>query len=167
MLARSSLPTSTAWATTTEEIRAYLGFVILLGVNHLPEIQDYWSTDPNFHKPPIADRIARDQFEEISRYLHFANNDVLPERGENGYSRAQKVDPIIKAKKTNCFNLLNPHSQLSVDEAMIPFKGHSTMKQYMPNKPIKRGFKVWVAAEAYLGVFFGFQLLHWGQWRYY
>lgn len=27
---------------------------------------------------------------------------------------------------------------------MIKFKGRSSIKQYMPKKPIKRGFKVWM-----------------------
>ena len=40
-----------------------------------------------------------------------------------------------------------PHCQLSVDEAMIPFKGRSTMKQYLPLKLVKRGFKVWAMAD--------------------
>ena len=46
--------------------------------------------------------------------------------------------------------MYSPHSQLSVDEAMIPFKGRSSMKQYLPMKPVKRGFKVWGMADAYL-----------------
>ena len=31
-----------------------------------------------------------------------------------------------------------------IDEAMITFKGRSSMKQYMPMKPTKHGFSVWV-----------------------
>ena len=72
-----------------------MGFQILMGVNHLPEIRDYWSTDPKLHYSPIADRITRDRFEEITRYLHFVDNDELPNRGEEGFSRLQKVDPVI------------------------------------------------------------------------
>ena len=34
---------------------------------------------------------------------------------------------------------------------MIAFKGRSSMKQYVPKKPIKRGFKVWVRADAVSG----------------
>ena len=30
---------------------------------------------------------------------------------------------------------------------MIRFKGRSSIKQYMPQKPIKRGYKVWVRAN--------------------
>lgn len=32
---------------------------------------------------------------------------------------------------------------------MIRFKGRSSLKQYLPNKPIKRGFKVWVRADKF------------------
>ena len=45
----------------------------------------------------------------------------------------------------------NPHMQNAVDEAMIPFKGRSSLKQYMPKKPVKRGFKVWVRADSLNG----------------
>jgi len=34
------------WSTTPEEFRAYCGFLILMGINHLPEIRDYCSTNP-------------------------------------------------------------------------------------------------------------------------
>ena len=45
----------------------------------------------------------------------------------------------------------NPHCENSIDEAMVKFKGRSTLKQYMPKKPIKRGFKVWVRADSHNG----------------
>ena len=38
------------WTTITrEELRAYLGFCILMGINHLPALDDYWSKDPTLH----------------------------------------------------------------------------------------------------------------------
>lgn len=36
---------------------------------------------------------------------------------------------------------------MSIDESMIKFKGRSSLKQYMPLKPIKRGYKVWTRAD--------------------
>ena len=44
---------------------------------------------------------------------------------------------------------MRPHREVSVDEAMVPFKGRSSLKQYMPQKPVKRGFKVWCRADAH------------------
>ena len=31
---------------TAEEILAYFGFMILMGINHLPSLADYWKLDP-------------------------------------------------------------------------------------------------------------------------
>ena len=150
---RSSKNLRKVWTTNREEIRAYFGFMILMGINKLPEIRDYWSTHPYLHYAPVADRISRDRFEEITRYLHFADNTVLPARGEPGFSRLQKVQPILTAIKERLRSVYSPHCQLSVDEAMVPFKGRSSMKQYMPMKPVKRGFKMWVLADALNGYF--------------
>lgn len=38
-----------------------------------------------------------------------------------------------------------------IDEAMIAFKGRLGMKQYMPQKPTKRGIKVWECADSLNG----------------
>jgi hypothetical protein len=40
---------------------------------------------------------------------------------------------------------------MAVDEGMVPFKGHSSMKQHMPMKPVKRGYKVWYMADSRTG----------------
>ena len=135
-----------------------MGFMILMGINHLPEIRDYWSVSEYFRYAPIAERISRDRFEEITRYLHFVDNDSLPARGEEGFSRTQKVDPVISALKNNFQSAYYPHCELSIDEAMIPFKGQSSMKQYVPLKPVKRGFKVWAMADARNGYVYDFNV---------
>ena len=51
-----------------------------------------------------------------------------------------------------------PHCEQAVDEAMIPFQGRSSIKQYMPLKPIKRGFKVWVRGDSPTGYFCEFDV---------
>lgn len=35
-----------------------------------------------------------------------------------------------------------PHKQVTVEEAMVPFKGRLSFKQYMKDKPVKFGIKV-------------------------
>ena len=34
---------------------------------------------------------------------------------------------------------------------MIPYKGRSSMKQYLPKKPVKRGFKIWMRGDSING----------------
>ena len=41
---------------------------------------------------------------------------------------------------------------------MIPFKGRSLMKQYVPWKSVKRGFKVWTMADARNGYMYDFNV---------
>lgn len=139
------------WETNGEELKAYFGFSILMGMNRLPDLYDYWSVDERLHYFPIASRISRKRFLEIQRYLHFRNNDTIVGRGEPGYDRLAKVRPVIEILKQSFLSSYNPHRENSIDEAMIKFKGQSSLKQYLPKKPIKRGFKVWVRADGING----------------
>ena len=111
------------WATNAEELKAFFGFQILMGISKKPDRRDYWSLDERLNYPPVSSRIPRLRFEEISRYLHFVDNSTLPTRGEDGYTRLQKVDPIISAVRERCLAVFNPGAQNSIDEAMIPFEG--------------------------------------------
>lgn len=43
------------------------------------------------------------------------------------------------------------HGTASIDESMVKFKGRLGFKQYMPNKPIKWGIKVWSLCESTTG----------------
>ena len=149
----------TTWEKiTTDELKAYLGFCILMGINHLPALDDYWSKDPTLHYSPVADRISRDRFREISRYLHFADNSTLVPRGSPGHDRLGKVRPVIDHLSARFAELYDLHREVAVDEAMIKFTGRSTLKQYMPMKPVKRGIKVWVLGDSHNGYFHKFQV---------
>ena len=47
---------------------------------------------------------------------------------------------------------------VSIDESMIKFKGKSSLKQYLPSKPIKRGYKVWCLADSLTGYLYNFDI---------
>ena len=143
---------------TTDELCAYFGFMILMGLVKLPSIYDYWKKDEIYHYSPVADRISRDRFFELHRYLHFTDNSVLSSPGTATYDKLGKVREIINMLSDKFLSLYNPHKELSIDEAMVPFKGRSSLKQYMPKKPIKRGIKIWVRADAQNGYISAFEV---------
>lgn len=136
---------------TAEEIWAFFGFMIVMGINQLASLSDYWRKDPFYRYAPIADRIPRDRFYELCRYIHFVDNGTLLSRDDSGFDKLSKVRPIIDHLSQAFLINFNPGCENSIDEAMICFKGRSSMKQYMPKKPIKRGLKVWVRADASTG----------------
>ena len=136
------------WKTSGAEIMVYLGFCILMGLNKVPDLYDYWSLSPVFHYFPVASRIPRKRFLEIQRFLHLRDNDSIIPHGQPGYDHLAKVRPILDALKESFLSSYQPSKENSIDEAMIKFKGRSSLKQYLPKKPIKCGFKVWVQADS-------------------
>ena len=48
--------------------------------------------------------------------------------------------------------------QINITCTYIKLTGRSSMKQYMPMKPVKRGFKVWVRADSVMGYFCDFNV---------
>ena len=59
---------------TVEEMMAFVGLVIAMGVVRLPEIDDYWATDPILQHPWFSSVMSRTKFKQILCYLHCADN---------------------------------------------------------------------------------------------
>ena len=124
---------------TRHKLEAYFGFMILMGLVPISSYHDYWRKDKFLHYDPIANRIPRDQFFEISRYLHFVNNSTISSPYSENYDRLCKVRPILEYLCDKFRHLYDPHCECSIDKAMVPSKGHCSMKQYLPkNQP--KGF---------------------------
>ena len=60
--------------------------------------------------------------------------------------------------KGNARGLHIPSRDIVVDEAMIPFQGRSSLKQFMPMKPVKRGIKVLCLADISNGFVANFEV---------
>jgi len=68
------------------------------------------------------------------------------------------VRPLIDHLSQKFKSLYQVNREVAVDEAMIKFQGRSSLKQYMPLKPTKRGIKVWVLADSHNGYFSHFEV---------
>lgn len=151
--ARQKLATNIArlnkWQDTTrQEVKAYLGICLIMGINNLPRLAMYWSSDPFIGNTGIQNVVTKNRFEELSQYLHFSNSATEPQRGEDNYDRLYKVRPVLSKVLENIQKAYEPSKNLSVDEGMIAFKGRLSFRQYMPAKPTKYGIKVWMAADS-------------------
>ena len=135
---------------TPSELEAFMGFNFLMGLNPKPSVSDYWKRDTIYHYPPIADRISRDRYRDINRYLHFVDNSTLSPPQTPSYDRLGKIRPLLDYLHARFQSVYIPGRELAVDEAMIKF---SSLKQYMPNKPVKCGIRVWVFTDSSNGYF--------------
>lgn len=143
---------------TEEELRSFLGILIIMGFHNLPSMRLYWSREKNFHVSRISGVMSMRRFLKIMRFLHVHDNEKMIPRGNMGYDRLFKIRPLLTHFSHVFRSVFCPHRQLSIDESMIAFKGRSTLKQYMPLKPIKRGFKVWVICCAVTGYMLNFDV---------
>ena len=80
-------------------------------------------------------------------HLHLNDNSAAPKPDDGNYDKLYKLRPFLTQIAENFKNTLYPSETMAVDESMIKFKGRSSLKQFMPKKPVKRGFKVWVLAD--------------------
>ena len=129
-----------------------------MGVHVLPTIESYWSTNIFLGASNVVLSFPRDRFTQILRELHFNDNSSAVEWAQPGYDRGYKIRHVVDSILEKCLSLYKPHRENSVDEAMVKYKGRSLLKQYMPMKPIKRGFKVWCRCDAHNGFTCCFQV---------
>ena len=129
-----------SFVTDENEIEQYLGMLMRMGIVHLPRYELYWSIELRY--PPIADVMPRDRFKELNRFVHFNDNaSAVQSRDDPAYDRYYKVRPLLTMLRDACW-LTEPEARMSIDEQMIPYKGKNSLRQYLPKKPKKWGFKV-------------------------
>ncbi|XP_044585038.1 piggyBac transposable element-derived protein 4-like [Cotesia glomerata] len=138
------------WSPVTiEEMEAFLGVIIYMGIVKLPQIEMYFGTD-FVECPMIKKAMSYKRFKAINRYLHFNDNKKMPPLKSPDYDRLYKIRPLLNIlDKFKYF--YRPDRDLSVDEAMIAYKGNFSAKQYMKDKPTSWGLKMWVIAESKTG----------------
>lgn len=132
--------------TDYHEIMIVIGCIMVMAYNRVPHVDMYWSKNKSLENLTIKSAIARDRFKKISSKLYF-NKPVQPENASKTYY----VDELIQCFKHTFQKARTESTFQSIDESMIKFKGRSSMKQYMPKKPIKRGIKAWTRSDAETG----------------
>lgn len=66
-LKQVSKPDTNWYPTTPEEMKAFIGVNILMGIDLKPEIDSYWSTDEFLGNMGIQRVFPRDRFEHLTR----------------------------------------------------------------------------------------------------
>uniref|UniRef100_A0A3B3WBV0 PiggyBac transposable element-derived protein domain-containing protein n=1 Tax=Poecilia mexicana TaxID=48701 RepID=A0A3B3WBV0_9TELE len=110
--------------TNAQEIEQLLGMYMHMGLVQMPNVRAYWETETRY--PPVL--------------IHFQNNLNVSEDAKQ--DKVWKLRPWLE-KLRQRFLCIPPEECHAVDEIMVPFKGKSHQRCYMPGKPHKWGFKMW------------------------
>ncbi|KAK2711507.1 hypothetical protein QYM36_012612 [Artemia franciscana] len=80
-------------------------------------------------------------FDKIKCILLFDDNEKAKKSEEQGTDKLYKFRPVLSHIRSK-FLEVSPEEHHSFDEQMIPFKGRSNLRHYLPKKMTKRGKKV-------------------------
>ena len=132
---------------TADDIKAFVGINICMGLKEMSEYSDYWNTSPVLNDPFVSSSVmSKRRYEKLCRYLHCA----VPGEEDAAY-KLTKVRPFIIRCDERFDRFFKASQNVSVDEAMIQFNGRLSWKQYLPMKPVKWGLKLWCLCDASTG----------------
>ena len=106
--------------------------------NHVPNQSDFWSKNDSLGNTFIKKAISRNRFQILASKMYF-NHPAKPDDA----SKLYYVEELVQCFKHTFSKAMSESTFHKIDESMAKFKGKSSLKQYLPLKPIKRGIKIW------------------------
>ena len=107
-------------------------------------IRDYWPTDHTISTPIFSHTVSRNHFESIWQAWHFSDNSQQTQ--DSG--KLFKIWPMYAYFVQKFRSVYSPKQEMSLDEAMIPWRGHLKFRTYNPEKITKYGMLVRTVCEA-------------------
>lgn len=126
---------------TLDELKIFLALLLHTGTISLSRLNDYWKTDPLFNLPVFRKYMSRNRFLLILRCLHFTSPDMDPA------DRLGKIRFVADFFNNKMGEIYYPGRELSLDEAMVLYRGRLQFKQYIKNKRHKYGMKLYMLTE--------------------
>lgn len=128
-------------STNAEEIRAFLGLLIMSGVlraSHLNFI-DLWSTDGTGVEM-FRLTMSYQRFLFLLRCLRFDNKTTRSDRlATDNLAAIRELCDMLQEKFQAAYT---PGENVTIDEQLTSFRGRFKGKVYMPSKPNKYGIKI-------------------------
>lgn len=125
-------------STNSNEMKVLFGLHMLMGIIKLPRVSMYWSHIWDLKH--FKDNMTCDRFFQLRNNLHIVNNlDKTTDNKDKYY----KVRPVLTAVRNRLLQF-EVGEIVSVDEQMIPLKNRLDTKQYIKEKLIRWGVKVFV-----------------------
>ena len=149
---------------TAKKFLAFVAIIFFMGMVEVPELRDYQNSDGFFGQEFVrTSGMTRFRFKNILAALHVcdleldAENDRKKKAGQP-YDPLLKVKPLIGELQLACFAQYAPRQNVSINERMVASKGRFCMKQFIKDKPVRWGFKLWVLACSKTGYTLKFEV---------
>ncbi|KAL4082635.1 hypothetical protein QTP88_029696 [Uroleucon formosanum] len=132
---------------TSDEIKCFIGILILSGYNQLPSKRNYWEQEQDVQNILVSNSMRGDKFFQIMKFIHCADNNEIKID-----DKTWKLRNLMKKIQTRCIENFVPVQNINYDESMIKYFGRHSCKQFIQGKPIRFGYKMWClnSSDGYL-----------------
>ncbi|XP_050713415.1 piggyBac transposable element-derived protein 3-like [Eriocheir sinensis] len=127
------------------ELEQWIGLCIYFSISKLPNVRMHWSHHLGDMRDVTSTVMSRNRWELIKTNFHMVDNSTETQNSRENKDRLFKVRPMVDHLREK-FHQIPMEQELCIDEQMVPFKGRSYLKQYVPSKPHKYGYKFFVLA---------------------
>jgi hypothetical protein len=127
--------------TSASELYAFLGVHIYMGIDRLPRTEMYWSD--TYRHPHISTLFSQDRFRQLLRFFSV----VAPDPAAAERDALPFVRSLADRLNRSFAEHFSPDQFITLDEALVAYKGRSPIKQYIPSKPHKWGYKIYCLAR--------------------
>nr|XP_039253826.1 piggyBac transposable element-derived protein 4-like [Styela clava] len=139
-------------AVDVEEMKAFIGLLIAMGIIHLPNLHMYWQRKNWVFDVPSFNKIMpRDRFIDLYGYLHFCDEALVRTSDDRKNDKLFKIRGLLSHVLPLFESCYTPGRDIAIDETLIPFKGKISFRQFIKRKRARYGIKVWVLAESLTG----------------
>jgi hypothetical protein len=128
-----------------DEMKAFVGLVMLMSIDHRNAYESYWSEWKLLHIPEFKKVMTRDRFLSILTFLHFSDNEIPTA------DKLFKVRGLLDLLITEWKRAFYPDRDVCLDESMIAFKGRTGFTVYQQKKPHKWGMQAYAVSDSKSG----------------
>ncbi|CAF4083376.1 unnamed protein product [Rotaria magnacalcarata] len=126
------------------ELEAFLGLLIQSGIGHsnhesITQLWDISDSLPILYQATMSSH----RFKDLLRFLRF---DHRQRRDKS--DRLAPIWFILECFTKQLPRHFTPIENLTIDEQLVPFRGHCFFVQYMLKKPSKYGLEFWLLCDA-------------------
>ena len=122
--------------TNKDEIKTFIGVLLLSGYHKLPQAHLYWDSNVDTNVSVVTDAVSRNRYNLLKKYIHCVDN-----RDVDTTDKYWKVRPLYDIMNQSLAKFKNLDNTYSIDEQMVPYTGMHSAKQRMKDKSIRFGYK--------------------------
>jgi len=124
---------------TSQELYAFFGILICSGVNNsnTDHTTEMWKSTSY----PLYRAVMNiNKFRLMLKFIRF--DDVNTRAARSEMDKLAPISDVWNILNSNLSKMYKPTANLTIDEQLYPFRGHTKFTQYIPSKPAKYGIKI-------------------------